>query len=450
MEENDLYSNKVGFITQIDSTALSMERRWRHNSDQDLSGYLDLVYTTRVAKRDIEFSFGGMYRHKTRTNYDNDYNLAPFPIGIKQPFTSINDAQFGFLNADDGLGSYNTISLNDYTATENVNAEYIQTKFKLAKKLQVLGGVRAEHTWENYNTAAGITVNGRSGTISYWDVLPDIHFKYTLSDNQGIRLSYFEGISRPGFGDLVPTLIPGDYYNVAGNANLRHTTANNYDLRYELFPGGADQLLLGAFYKSIQNPIEYFIESGTGSSQVIQPQNTGQATNYGLEAVVTKYFGVFGISANYTYTHSRVTTGKLFYNADATTSIVQQTRPLQGQADNVGNISLLYKSARSGLDMQIAFVYTGERIAQVSPYYNLDYWDRATGQLDLSVEKSLFKHFSFYGKVDNLTNAAHQLVLKYPYRNVQQGLPGQDIASQTIVQNDLYKTSFLAGFRYKF
>ena len=449
-EENDLYANSAGVVTQIDSTALSMERRWRHNTDRDLSGYLDMVYNTRIANRDVEFSFGGMYRHKTRTNYDNDYNLVPFPIGVKQSFTTIDNAQFGFLNADDGLGSYNTVSLNDYIATENIDAQYIQAKFNLFEKLQVSGGIRAEHTWENYNTTAGITVDGRSGTISYWDVLPDIHFKYALTDNQNIRLSYFEGISRPGFGDLVPTLVPGDYYNVAGNADLRHTTANNYDLRYELFPGGADQLLLGAFYKNIQNPIEYFIESGVGSSQVIQPQNTSQATNYGLEAVATKYFGVFGFSVNYTYTHSRVTTGKLFYNADATTSIVQQTRPLQGQADNVGNISLLYKSVKLGLDMQVAYVYTGEMIAQVSPYYNLDYWQRANGQLDFSFEKRICRHFAFYGKVGNLTNAAHRLVLKYPYGNIQQELPKQNISRQTIVQNDLYKQSFLAGFKYQF
>lgn len=449
-EENDLYTNGAGAITQIDSTALSMERRWRHNTDRDLSGYLDMAYNTRIANRDIAFSFGSMYRHKTRANYDNDYKLVPSPLGVKQPFSTIDNAQFGFLNAEDGMGSYNTVSLNDYSATENVNAEYVQAKFNLLQRLQVLGGVRAEHTSDNYNTTAGVTVNGRSGAISYWDVLPDIHLKYALDDRQNIRLSYFAAISRPAFGDLVPTNVPGDYYNVAGNANLRHTTANNYDLRYELFPGGADQLLLGAFYKNIQNPIEYFIESGSASSQVIQPQNTSQATNYGLEAVATKYFGVFGISANYTYTRSRVTTGKLYYNADATTSIVRQTRPLQGQADNVGNISLLYKSGKIGLDMQLAFVYTGEMIAQVSPYYNLDYWQRASGQLDFSFEKRLFKHFAFYGKVYNLTNAAHQLVLKYPHQENQQELPKQEINKQTLVQDDIYKTSFLAGFRYQF
>ena len=450
VEENDLHLNNAGAVTQIDSSALSMTRRWRHNSDQDMVGYLDLVYNTKIANRNIEISFGGMYRHKTRTNYDNDYNLSPEPIGVRQPFTTINNAQFGFLTPDEGIGSNTTVSLNDYTATENVNAEYLQLKFRLLDKLQVLGGFRAENTWDNYNTTAGITVNGRSGTISYLDILPSINFKYELTDNQNLRLSYYEAISRPGFGDLVPTLIPGDYYNIAGNPYLKHTTADNYDFRYELFPGGADQVLLGAFYKDIQNPIENFILNGGGSSQIIQPQNTNQAINYGLEALITKYLGSFGFSVNYTYTHSRVTTDKTFYNVDGTTSIVQQTRPLQGQADNVGNISLLYKNTKIGLNIQIAYVYTGERIAQVSPYYNLDYWDRANGQLDFSFEKSIFKGFSLYGKANNLTNAAHTVFLKYPYQSIGQQLPAQDLHNETLVEKDIYKISFLGGLRYKF
>jgi len=448
--ENDLHLNNAGAVTKIDSSALSMDRRWQHNSDKDLTGYLDLVYNTRIANRDVEFSFGGLYRHKTRTEYDNDYSLQPSPIGVIQPFTTIDNAQFGFLNANAGMGGINTISLNDYTATENINSEYLQFKFNLLEKLQVLGGLRAENTWDNYNTTAGVTVNERSGTISYLDVLPSLHFKYELSDDQNLRLSYYEAISRPGFGDLAPTNQPGEYFNLEGNPNLKPTTADNYDFRYELFPGGADQLLLGAFYKDLQNPIEYFTANTVGATQVIQPQNTNQAINYGLEALLTKYFGSFGFSANYTYTHSSVTTSKRYYNADGTASTVEQTRPLQGQADNVGNISFLYKNTKIGLDIQLAYVYTGERIAQVSPYYDLDYWDRPNGQLDFSFEKIIFKHFSFYGKVNNLTNAANSVFLKYPYQDLEQKLSAQDVKNETQVEKDLYKVSFLGGLRYKF
>ena len=64
-----------------------------------------------------------------------------------------------------------------------------------------------------------------------------------------------------------------------------------------------------------------------------------------------------------------------------------------------------------GLDVQVAFVYTGKRIAQVSPYYNLDYWMLGYGTLDVSFEQRITKHFGFYGKVNNLTNAAAKTVI---------------------------------------
>ncbi|MGG2329393.1 TonB-dependent receptor domain-containing protein, partial [Salmonella enterica] len=92
----------------------------------------------------------------------------------------------------------------------------------------------------------------------YVDLLPSVHFKYLLKDNQNIRLSYFKSISRPGFGEVVPYTLPGEQFTEIGNPYLKHVQADNIDLRYELFLGHSDQLLLGSFYKKLQNPIEYF------------------------------------------------------------------------------------------------------------------------------------------------------------------------------------------------
>jgi TonB-dependent receptor len=323
--------------------------------------------------------------------------------------------------------------------------------------------VRIENTNIAYTTQSPATVNARSGTYIYTDVLPSIHLKYALTDNQNIRASYFASISRPGFGEVVPYKTDGEYYDEVGNQNLKHITADNYDVRYEFFPGGADQLLIGSFYKKIYNPIEYFVynQPGTGPSKlVIQPQNNpSNATNYGLEALATKFFGIIGFSVNYTYTHSRITTHKILYYTDPDPNIgeqrkvVDQTRPLQGQADHVGNASMLFKSAKLGLDMQLAFVYTGERLNQVSPYYNLDFYQHAYNQLDFSFEKMIGKKLSVYGKLNNLTNAAAKVYLKYPHASidskVSEFLGKQDIKAQTLVQSDYYKTSFLGGLRYK-
>ena len=132
-----------------------------------------------------------------------------------------------------------------------------------------------------------------------------------------------------------------------------------------------------------------------------------------------------------------------------TSKTIDQTRPLQGQADHLGNLSLLYKNPRIGLDVQVAFVYTGKRIAQVSPYYNLDYWLQPQGTLDFSFEKTINMHFAFYGKVNNLTNAAAKTVIRQAPA-ADNNLPEQSYSNKTVVGKDIYQVNVLAGFRYKF
>ncbi len=70
--------------------------------------------------------------------------------------------------------------------------------------------------------------------------------------------------------------------------------------------------------------------------------NFGNATNLGVEVDVMKYFNWFGIKANYTYTHSSITTEKRIMDGNDVKACTQ-TRPLFGQAAHVANLSLLFK-----------------------------------------------------------------------------------------------------------
>jgi outer membrane receptor protein involved in Fe transport len=441
-----------------------MTRTWEHNKDQDKAGYANLFYKPTLFKETVEFDAGGMYRYKNRDNYYNSYSLqSSAPSGTA--FTGIENVPMYFQTPGQAQGTTTALTANTYTSHEQVSAGYIQTKFALWQYLHVLGGVRVENTQTGYNTALPLTSTvGAYGTMHYTDVLPSIHFKYDLTDKEALRLSYFKSISRPSFGDIVPITDPSnEQFTYIGNPYLKHTRADNLDLRYEWFPGLSDQLLVGAFYKQIQNPIEYFVTNLNGpSSLYLQPQNTNQATNLGLEAVFTKFFGKFGVSANYTYTHSQITTTKLYYTfvtgEGNQTQLRNQTRPLQGQANNVGNISLIYKDNKLGLDVQLAFAYTGDRIAQVSPYYDLDIWQKPFSQLDLSLEKRITRQFTFFAKVNNLTNAPNKEYIKFPYSSVNAEfgssgyvLPFQVAGSNyTMAQRDIYKLSFLGGIRFKF
>jgi TonB-dependent receptor len=335
-----------------------------------------------------------------------------------------------------------------------VSAAYAQFRIMPSKRLEVLGGIRVEHTKQGFNTVMPETFAGRYGTVQYTDPLPSLHLKYALNDKQNLRLSYFRSIVRPDFYEIIPTQIVGELFDIKGNDSLKHSTADNIDLRYEWFPGGADQFLLGAFYKKIHNPIEYaIVRNGGPSAQFFEPENFNDAHNYGFEAVYTKYLGMFGLSANYTYTHSRITTTKQYFYRDPTLGItsklVDQERPLQGQADHIANLSLLYKNPRIGLDVQVAFVYTGKRIAQVSPYYNLDYWQLGQGVLDFSFEKKIKGHFAVYGKINNLTNSAAKTVI-FQAPPAGNAFPDQSYSDKTVVGKDINQINVLGGLRYKF
>ena len=439
----------------------SLSHIWTHNSDKDYSAYFNLTKDTRFIGKKIEVKFGGVIRDKTRDNFYNSYSLKPqLTAGsANQKYTDINSAVFIFNPASSGTPSPTG---NNYTFTEIITAGYLQGKWDLADRLEALGGVRAEFTHQHYETNLGPDVAARSGTIWYQDLLPSLQLKYRLSKNQNIRLAYYKALARPGFAELIPDGPAGyETFPERGNPQgLNHTTADNIDLRYELFPGKADQILLGAFYKNINDPIEVSAVKTGVTAQSLIPNNFGTGTNYGFEAVVTKYFGSFGISANYTFTQSEITTDKLYsYRNTAgqiTSRIQTETRPLQGQSKHIGNVSLIYKNPRIGFDIQTALVYTGERVALVSPYYGLDYWQAPTTQLDISFEKTIVKKISVYGKINNLTNTPYMLHLHQSYTAYLATSGSRPLALQTdpdkqiTVQKDFYKTSYLFGVRYKF
>lgn len=442
-----------------------MSRQWSHNTDKDIAGYLNFVYDTRVKNTDLQLSWGGLYRHKIRDNYNIKYSLS----ATSNTFTSINDAQYAF-NIASGNSPYGEGGTGrNYNIKEDIASGYGQFKWTLTPKLQAIGGVRVENTNQHYTTNLPADANAQFGHIYYVDILPSLHFKYAIDNEQNIRTSYFRSLVRPGFVEMIPQDIPAsenDAYEQQGNPYLKHTTADNYDLRYELFPKGkgSDQILIGGFLKRIYNPIEvtfshYSVIGGNPSpgTNILTPTNVGNVTNYGAEFVFTKFIGKFGINANYTYTHSATTTDKYYLSYDTVsksnvTSSRSQTRPLQGQAKHIANVSFIFKNPKTGTDIQLAYVYTGERIALVNTFYNLDTWQSPYSQLDFSFEQKIVKKLAIYGKINNLLDFKTRYFIKQPYviGNTLNKIPGQDDAAHSIfVQQDIYKISYLFGLRYK-
>jgi TonB-dependent receptor len=426
-------------------------RRWERNTDEDLAGYLDVTYSIPFANSTLDITGGGLYRDKQRSSFYNNYTLTPANTKAEYGVDFQNYTDINWLIQNPAGGVNNSLT---YDASEKIAAGYGMFKYKLPKA-EVTGGLRIENTNQGFKMLFPAGELRPSGNQKYTDFLPSVNVKYELTAHQHLRASYFRSLNRPGFYELVPGGAVQEDYKEKGNPDLKRALADNYDLRYEFFPKGSDQLMAGVFYKNIKNPIEYIFLADVvrGQDTYYTPGNFGNAVNYGLELDYIKFINSFGIKANYTYTHSSITTPKDTRIIDADGSprkiSVDQTRPLFGQSAHIGNVSLLYKNNGQGLDIQLAGSYTGPRINTVSQFVDNDLWQKGFIQMDASAEKRVKKNFSVFAKVGNLLNTPSELFIKgtNPINSTIPGQSGTD--NQTLIRKDYYEQSYLLGLRYK-
>jgi len=433
--------DNTGKLTSESDYLLDLPFIFDFAKEIDRSAYLNAHYKLN---QEWAFTVGGMYRHKTKNNIYESYQMAAF----NQPYTNIQNAVFTRFNFVD------TVDGQTYQATENITAYYGELKWQ-HKRWEAIGGLRAENTYHTYWSEESIYLPGKTGQYNYTDYLPSVNIKYKLTENKLLRASYFDGISRPNYFEYIPVIKSGDFFDSKGNDTIKHVQSHNADLRYEQYFGLEDYVMLGTFYKYIINPIEHGLVQVSTSDYVYTPQNFGNATNYGFEFVFTKHFRNFAINGNYSYTKSSITTTKNVFADDSTghpvVYVSTQTRPLQGQSDHIANLSLLYKNIKHRIEAQVSWVYTGQRIEYVSAFKGLDYWQRATSQIDFSGSIKASKRITLFAKITNLTNNPTELELHttaggyYYNRNY----PGQTSKNSIIVEHDVFNQSFIIGFRFK-
>ena len=137
--------------------------------------------------------------------------------------------------------------------------------------------------------------------------------------------------------------------------------------------------------------------------------NGDPATVYGFEAVLSKHFGPLGISANYSYVVSSITSTKQVtaedINGDLVQTYYQQTRPLQSQSPQIANVILSYGNAGWGTEANLSYNYTGRRLFAVSRLDGYDTYQDGVGEIDFSADQQLFANLKLSVKLINITNA---------------------------------------------
>jgi len=249
-----------------------------------------------------------------------------------------------------------------WDTSERVYAGYVMNSIGFGR-LRLQTGVRFEATDSSFN-ANRVTLNNGAfvsttpvkGTGGYINTLPSVQAQYLIGQNTTVRAAFGMGIARPNFGDLVPSVQVDPNTSPKslqlGNPALKPTKANNYDVLIEHFFQPLGILQGGFFYKSLSDPIYptvVILPAGDPFAGFQQQQsiNGPSAHIAGFEAAweqrLSRLPGLlsgFGVSANYSYTTSRVTfpTGFSGGRIDHPT--------LQRQAPNTWNLGLTYDKAR--------------------------------------------------------------------------------------------------------
>jgi TonB-dependent receptor len=241
------------------------------------------------------------------------------------------------------------------------------------------------------------------------------------------------GISRPNIGDEVPTTSVDPNASpksiTIGNANLKASRANNYDVLIEHFFQPLGILQAGFFYKQLTNPVystaQFLPTTDPNFPGYLETRtiNGPNAHITGFEADWEQRFSFlpglasgFGVAANYSYTASQATfpTG---FSCTSDLSICRTDHPtLQRTAPNNWNAGLTYDKARFsmrfGASHNDASIFQYAFVANATPNDPIlglkgpsgDIYLYAHTQFDIQGSYRLYKGLSFMASGLNLSN----------------------------------------------
>ncbi len=361
-------------------------------------------------------------------------------------FTSSLDPDIirAWYDAQNSLLSNNRESEDDnYEVKETIAAGYFMLRLNFGKNLTIIPGFRFEQS-DNQYTAGISTLSGRYGTRGkiidtttyqkYGEFLPHLHLKYQPLHWFDIRASYSGTLARPDYRFLTPRAeISMESLTIdAGNPNLRHAKATNYDLLFSAYKGGLGLLTLGFFYKEVD---DIFYERST---QLADPDiaaangwparsgylldsytNADRSTVRGFEidlqtnfAFLPKPFNGIVLSANYSRLYSKT---QVFFLTSETvlitpippifeTTYTSNARvvSMPSQPPHILHFSLGYDYKR--FSARVSGIFQGTKANSYSLSKDFDSFTLEFWRWDASIKQDFGKYWSFFLNLNNFSN----------------------------------------------
>ncbi|WP_296149179.1 TonB-dependent receptor [uncultured Flavobacterium sp.] len=345
-----------------------------------------------------------------------------------------------------GIG-WQTIPLykdSKYEGEVKQHAPYIMFDNRWKSKLRLVWGIRAEYfkytlLSQQLDPADSRNLLKESIDDKPWQFMPSVNFTYSPLGSMNLRLAYSKTVIRPQFNER--TGLP--YIDPVANAMIYNTSMissiiNNYDFKFEWFPGLGEILSAGVYYKDIDHPIEREGYISNEGNLYLYNGNSKNATLTGLEVEARKnlgfiynstFFNNLFISGNFTYNETKVTAFKNRYDTSETGNTYRVERPLYGQTPYAYNLGLMYEGDRLGA----SFLYNakGDQYITVGYSYNAEEIQRPYAVADMQLAYKFLKNKNLEIKFNakNLFDRVKEYYNNNNSYSVSQGV-GSDFETQ--------------------
>lgn len=300
-----------------------------------------------------------------------------------------------------------------YRAEDRLAAAYVMLDLALGERFRVVTGARVERS-ELSLVAQSTLDQPVETTPDYTDVLPSLSLNWTLTENQTLRASASQTLSRPEYRELAPVMyrevLGGD--NVLGNADLRRSLIRNVDLRWEWYPGPSEAVTVGLFAKDFKDPIER-IFLGTSGTRVITFANAEGARNYGVELELRKGLGFLSDALETTsfFTNATLMESEIRINQSLTgVGQTAEDRPMVGQSPYVVNAGLTWANDENTLTATALYNVAGRRINSAAELPLPSVYEEARHTLDLSLRFPLTMGLKGKADFENVLDSPYKLV----------------------------------------
>ncbi len=400
-------------------------------------------YTFRDEKAKLKV--GGGYTFKKR-----DYEINGFSIFTGN--TEVTDDPNTIFQSDNFFNRENTEGLyyapqfipnnaNAFESQVQNIAAYVSNEFTPVDKLKAIVGVRMESYVQNYSGRnQSNQVFDNEEVLNDLDLFPTLNLIYAVKENHNLRASFTRTIARPSFKEasfatiIDPisgrTFIGGFFSDIdvetgeeIWDGNLTKTNINNFDLRYEMYQGGGQNISLSAFYKTFENPIE--IVQYVQATNNFQPRNVGNGQVLGVELEFKKSLGsvdsklnAFSVNGNITVTESSVkmneTERRSRINNARDGEEIGDSRDMAGQAPYIVNAGLSYNGRDNGLELGMFYNVQGRTLQYVGIADRPDVYSVPFQSLNFSANYTfgMDKKFRAGLKVNNILNSARESVFE--------------------------------------